>query len=68
MRTCLSSQLRSMSGKQGTTSLGRTEELPSPQRGSPFGEDFMEGFDMLGSLLSEMKGKLNPSNQRHLEE
>ena len=35
MRTCLSSQLCSMSGKQGTTSLGRTEELPSPQRGSP---------------------------------
>ena len=25
-----------LSGKQGTTSLGRTEELPRPQRGSPF--------------------------------
>ena len=24
-----------LSGKQGTTSLGRTEELPRPQRGSP---------------------------------
>ena len=35
MRTCLSSQLRRLSGKQGTTSLGRAEELPRPQRGSP---------------------------------
>ena len=38
MRTCLSSQLRSMSGKQGTTSLGRTEDLPRPHRGSPMGD------------------------------
>jgi len=49
MRTCLSSQLRSLSGKQGTASLGKTEELPRPQRGLPI-------FGSLGGSAGEAAG------------
>ena len=35
MRTCLSSQLRRLSGKQGTISFGKTERFSRPQSGLP---------------------------------
>ena len=58
MRTCLSSQLRSLSGKQGTTSLGKSTELPRPQRGSPQQWGKNKIVDMMTKRIGQLTGAL----------